>query len=177
MGIAIAQEVGLDCIRLTNNSAQYLLDVIMCRPDAAERLECWLRGEDDPDGAEAPACISALKWGCKEYLDGYLPVITEEDLTLLLLGKEHLGMDVYPGTGNKALFEALDLEFPSEEDMKKGRLPTGHRRVGIMDCGSGVFPLHSKMVDSLIESLKKGGIGRVLIEHCEDAELTGKDGE
>ena len=177
MGIAIAQERHLDEVRLENESAQYLLDCIMCNQRAAATLECWLRGEEDDEGREVPSCLSVFVDGCSWYLDGELPILTEDELTRCLLGTEYDGRDVYPGNGNKRLFEALEIPYPSEEDIKARRLPTGYRRTSMVSAGSGVFPIQKDFLVGLLHGIEKNpeDASRIVVEYVRNVEQSAEE--
>lgn len=177
MGIAIAQERRLDEVRLENESAQYLLDCIMCNTRAAATLECWLRGEEDDEGREVPSCLSVFVNRCTWYLDGELPILTEDELTRCMLGTVSDGGYLYPGDGNKELFKALDIPYPSEEDIKARRLPTGYGRTSMVSAGSGVFPIQKDFLKGFLHGIEKNpeDASRIVVEYVSNVEQSAEE--
>ena len=169
MGIALAHEIDLSAIRLESDEAQFLLDWIVCH-GGVERLESWLREEFDDDECKAPTCVSG-GIGCGTYMND-IPVITEDSLRRLLLGFHvESGYQIVEDDGNRELFKALDIPFPTDEQRKDRVLPHGFRRTGYVSFGGCVYPINKDMKERIARNLIEGDVCNIKVEYIEKKEV------
>ena len=165
MGIAFAHEIDLSAIRLEDNEAQFLLDWILYH-GAGEQLESWL-SEDDDDGKPDDVDVALL--ACGIYMND-VPVITEDSLTRLLLGYHvTASMNVELEDGNRELFEALGVPFPSAEQRKRRTFPNGYRRASMVEM-KWLNPIGKDKKGRILETAAKEDVCSITIEYVEKEE-------